>query len=55
MRVELNLVEPFLALGEFPNRQRIRWFDEPEFGGRQRAGVLGSDKEWRQSYLQRLT
>src|SRR4029453_11845125 len=46
--VKFNLVEPFLALGKFLKRQGIHRFNEPDFGGRQRAEVFGSHEEWRQ-------
>src|SRR4030095_2650871 len=43
--VELDLVEPFLALGKPLNQPRIDRINKPEFGGRERAEVFGSHKE----------
>src|SRR5262245_11587926 len=40
--VELNLVQPFLAVGKALNQPRIHRLNEADFGGRQRAEGLGS-------------
>src|SRR5262245_40894212 len=44
--VELNLVEPFLAVGQALNQPCIHGLDKPDFGGRQRAEGLGSHEEF---------
>src|SRR5215831_14643635 len=49
--VELNLVEPFLAVGQALNHPCIHRLDEPDFGGRQRAEGLGSHEECERSRL----
>src|SRR5262245_34216950 len=47
--VELNLVEPFLAVGQALNQPGMHRLDEPDFGGRQRAEGLGSHEECERS------
>ena len=47
--VELNLVEPFLAVGQALNQPCIHGLDKPDFGGRQRAEGLGSHEEFERS------
>src|SRR5262245_40057859 len=49
--VALNLVEPFLAVGQALNQPCIHRLDEPDFGGRQRAEGLGSHEECERSRL----
>jgi len=43
--VELNLVEPLLAVGQALNRPCIHRLDEPNFSGRQRTEGFGSHEE----------
>src|SRR5262249_23257612 len=47
--VELNLVEPFLAVGQLVNQPCVHRLDETDFGGRQRAEGLGSHEEFERS------
>ena len=49
--VELNLVEPFLAVGQALNQPGIHRLDKPDFSGRQRAEGLGSHEECERSRL----
>src|SRR5215468_11281060 len=47
--VELNLVEPFLAVGQALNQPCIHGLDEPDFSGRQGTEGLGSHEECERS------
>src|SRR5262245_32227076 len=47
--VELNLVEPFLAVGQALNQSCIHGLDEPDFSARQRTEGLGSHEEYERS------
>src|SRR5262249_473232 len=47
--VELNLVEPFLAVGQALNQPCIHGLDEPDFSGRQRTEGFGSHEECERS------
>ena len=56
MHVELDVVEPFLAMGEFLNRQRIHWLDEPNLDRRERIEILViSERSGGSDSVQRLT
>src|SRR5215467_7844598 len=46
--VELNLIEPFRALGQALNQPGIHRLDEPDFGARQRAEGFGFHAESKQ-------
>src|SRR5215831_15948751 len=43
--VELNLVEPFLTVGQALNQPRVHGLDKADFGRRQRAEGFGSHEE----------
>src|SRR5262245_11337671 len=47
--VELNLVDPLLALGQVLHQPRIHRLDKPDFGGRQRAEGFGCHEECERS------
>src|SRR5215471_6074256 len=46
--IELNLIEPFRALGQALNQPGVHRLDEPDFTSRQRAEGFGCHEEWLQ-------